>query len=364
LDYFHTFGGVKNQDDLKNNWWKFLAVLIMLYVIIAGFLVPLRPGIQSSSPSTARCSQLLTLDVTGYNTHWSASNADLRAWLKFDDDHIISAERISQSSDRNLTAVFQMPQALPVDKNAIALTLIVDHEVDGPCILPTAVVLTKGNLAAGNQGWSESKIDNLHFKKSFAFPYRNILFETIRNTYFHVPLWMSMYALLALATYLNIKYLRTGDDLFEERAYHLTLVSLLFGTLGIATGMIWAHFTWGRFWSWDIKQTMALLAMLMFVAYVFIRFSIPDETARRRFNAVYGIFAFVMIFPLLYIVPRMAPSLHPGSGGNPAFGSEDMDNTMRMVFYPAIIGYFLIGLWLAQLSNRVALIKRAWLLKN
>ena len=348
---------------LKKNWWKIVAVLILLYVIIAGLLVPLRPGIESSSPSSLTCSSKQILTVTGYNTNWSTQKESLRAWLKLDDEFIVKASAIIVHDDRNLEARFSIPASLPFDQEAAAVTLVIDHVGDGPVVLPTAAMISQGGDFSSN-GWLNSKIENLNFRKTFAFPYRNILKETIRNTFFHVPLWMAMYALLALATFLNIQYLRNGNEMLEERAFHLTTVALLFGVLGIATGMMWAEFAWGKFWSWDIKQTMSLLAMLMFVAYIFIRFSIPDETARRRFNAVYGIFAFVMIFPLLYIVPRLTESLHPGSGGNPAFGSEDMDNTMRMIFYPAIIGYFLVGLWLAQLSFRAYKLKHKWLLKN
>jgi hypothetical protein len=49
---------------------------------------------------------------------------------------------------------------------------------------------------------------------------------------------------------------------------------------------------------------------------------------------------------------ELALDLHPGNGGNPAFGSYDMNNSMRMIFYPAIIGYFLLGLWIASLLIR------------
>ncbi|MCB0577094.1 MAG: cytochrome c assembly protein, partial [Saprospiraceae bacterium] len=68
--------------------------------------------------------------------------------------------------------------------------------------------------------------------------------------------------------------------------------------------------------------------------------------------AVYNIFAFSSLIPLLYIVPRMFASLHPGATGNPAFGSQDLDNTMRMVFYPSIIGFSLLGFWIAELRIR------------
>ena len=60
-----------------------------------------------------------------------------------------------------------------------------------------------------------------------------------------------------------------------------------------------------------------------------------------------------MIIPLLFVIPRMTDSLHPGNGGNPAFGGEDLDNTMRMVFYPAVIAWTLLGLWISNILFRL-----------
>jgi heme exporter protein C len=56
-------------------------------------------------------------------------------------------------------------------------------------------------------------------------------------------------------------------------------------------------------------------------------------------------------------LPRMVDSLHPGSGGNPAFKAYDLDKYMRLVFYPAVAGWILFGLWVASLRIRIALIK-------
>jgi heme exporter protein C len=48
----------------------------------------------------------------------------------------------------------------------------------------------------------------------------------------------------------------------------------------------------------------------------------------------------------------MQDSLHPGSGGNPGFNAYDLDNRMRLVFYPAVVGWFLVGIWIADLRAR------------
>ena len=89
------------------------------------------------------------------------------------------------------------------------------------------------------------------------------------------------------------------------------------------------------------------------MAYFVLRGSISDVDKKARLSAVYNIFAFVALIPLIYVIPRLFSSLHPGSGGNPAFGSQDLDNTMRMIFYPIIIGWTLFGFWMASVMYRI-----------
>jgi heme exporter protein C len=66
---------------------------------------------------------------------------------------------------------------------------------------------------------------------------------------------------------------------------------------------------------------------------------------------VYNIFAFAAMIPLIFIIPRMTDSLHPGSGGNPGFNMYDLDSRMRLVLYPGVLGWFVIGFWIAE--NRI-----------
>ena len=68
-------------------------------------------------------------------------------------------------------------------------------------------------------------------------------------------------------------------------------------------------------------------------------------------------FAFMMLVVFVGLVPKVTDSLHPGKGGNPAFNKYDLDNTLRMVFYPAVIGWSLLGIWIAQIRKRMLAIK-------
>lgn len=184
-------------------------------------------------------------------------------------------------------------------------------------------------------------------------PRQAILNETVRNLYFHVTMWFSMIFLLGTSVVHSIRYLRKGNlenDLISN-AYVET--GLVFATLGLITGSIWAKFTWGDWWTNDPKLNSVAIGLLIYLAYSLVRSSMPDEMQKARISSVYNIFAFVIFMVLIWILPRMTDSLHPGNGGNPAFSKMDLDNRMRMVFYPAIIGWTLLGFWIAQLRIRI-----------
>lgn len=348
---------------LRNYWWKILGVLILLYTFTAGMLVPLKPGIVGVAPSSIRTGEEVQLEVTGYNVNYDQAGEKVRAWLKMDDRRALAVSAIEVRDATHLSLTFRIPEYLPAGERVRDLSLIVDNPVDGASVLPSAVFVTQDSInpTRGEAAWENAEIADLHEKAGITFPFRNILSETIRNTYFHVPLWFAMVILFLAAVVQHARYLRTLDPIYDFRSLALTRVGVLYGLLGLATGAIWAKNTWGAYWSWDVKQNMTAVALLIYLAYFILRSSFEDEERRARISAVYGIFAFATLIPLIYVVPRLTDSLHPGAGGNPALGGEDLDNTMRMVFYPAIIGWTLIGVWMASLSYRADRLRHALL---
>ena len=118
-----------------------------------------------------------------------------------------------------------------------------------------------------------------------------------------------------------------------------------------------AKYTWGTWWTFqDPKLNGVAIAILIYLSYFILRNSIVDELKRARISAVYNVFAFVMMIVFIMILPRLTDSLHPGNGGNPAFGKYDLDNNMRTVFYPAIIGWILLSCWMFDVKKRIALL--------
>lgn len=343
---------------MKKNWWKILAVLLIIYSFIVGLLVPLRTGISDASPASFKAGQEISLQVQGYNSMYLQSAQELQAWLKMG-DQALAAKSIKVLNDRELQLQFSIPEYLPTNRKVQAFTLIVDSPKDGAAILPEGIYVTQEKIdsAAAAATWVNAEISNLHEKESITFPYRNILYETIRNLYYHVPLWFAMFILFISAVVLSVFYLSKFESKYDQQAVALTSVGILYGVLGLITGAIWAKNTWGAYWSWDVKQNMTAVGLLIYGAYFVLRASFEDPEKRARISAVYNIFAFATLIPLLYVVPKLTDSLHPGAGGNIAFGSQDLDNTMRMVFYPAIIGWALFGVWVASLVYRANRIK-------
>jgi len=184
-------------------------------------------------------------------------------------------------------------------------------------------------------------------------PAKYILNETIRNLYFHVPMWMAMLTVFVISVVYSVKYLNSGKQEDDLVAVECVNTGMIFYILGLLTGMLWAKFTWGEFWSGDPKQNSAAIAFLLYCAYLVLRNSIDEEQKRAKIAAIYNIFAFPIMIVLLFVLPRMTDSLHPGNGGNPGFNSYDLDRNMRFVLYPAFAGWALIGVWIATLRYRM-----------
>ncbi len=184
--------------------------------------------------------------------------------------------------------------------------------------------------------------------------------QTIRNLFFHVPMWFGQMVLLLVSMIYAIRYLRSGNLADDIYAREFARTGIIFGILGLVTGAIWASYTWGEPWSNDPKQIAVAIALLIYLAYFVLRNSMPDMDKRARVSSVYNIFAYFIYVPLIMVLPRLVQSLHPGGQGvegNPAMSGKDLDPTMRLVFWPAVIGWTLLGVWISTLSIRISKIK-------
>lgn len=191
-------------------------------------------------------------------------------------------------------------------------------------------------------------------------PAMPILNETIRNLYFHVTMWFAMMIMMLAGLVQSIFFLSRNTLYNDLLAEECARAGVMFGIAGLLTGMIWAKFTWGAYWVNDPQLNGAAATMLVYAAYFILRNAVTDDHKRARLAAVYCIFAFTMMMVFIMIIPKMGnvDSLHPGKGGNPGFRTYDLDKNMRMVFYPAVIGWTLLGTWIMTLRVRYKLIEQ------
>ncbi|MCX6181714.1 MAG: cytochrome c biogenesis protein CcsA [Bacteroidetes bacterium] len=189
-------------------------------------------------------------------------------------------------------------------------------------------------------------------------PALHTLHETIRNLFYHVPMWFTMIFLLLISMIYSIKFLKTKDLKYDIYASSIAHVGCFFGVLGFVTGMLWGQYTWGSPLPQDPKIIGAAIAILIYFAYFILRASVNDEEKKAHLAAAFNVFAFIMLLIFTGVYPRMVDSLHPGNGGNPGFNVYDRDSRLSAVFYSAVAGWILLGLWISTIRIRISLLKK------
>ncbi|MBL7950840.1 MAG: cytochrome c biogenesis protein CcsA [Flavobacteriales bacterium] len=329
------------------HWWKFLGIGLLLFASIAALRVPLAPALVHVSPDRIAPGPV-ELTITGYNTRFGKEES---VYLK-NDNQRVCATSVTTLDGTHLSARFDIPAGMKANLTDIAVGRLIYN----------GALFTEGlgaGITSGSCGPSTNKIDMSGL--AFVFPNRSILYESIRNLHFHVPMWFTMIVLMGISVFQSIKVLGSNSldrDLAAEMSVRIGLV---FCVLGLITGALWARATWGAFWTNDVKLNGAAVTGLIYVAYLVLRGSVQDAHKRARLAAIYNVFAFVLLVLFLFVVPRLnaIDSLHPGNGGNSGFSDLDMDNNLRSIFYPAVLGWILLGCWMYDLRVRAARLANA-----
>ena len=134
--------------------------------------------------------------------------------------------------------------------------------------------------------------------------------ESYRIFYFHVPVAWTAFLAFLLTFVWSIVYLKKRDMKWDFYASASAEIGLVFTTLILITGSIWAKSAWGIWWTWDLRLTTSLVLWLIYVGYFLIRGYVPDEERRARFGAVIGIIGFVDV-PIVALAISLAPTTHP-----------------------------------------------------
>ena len=150
----------------------------------------------------------------------------------------------------------------------------------------------------------------------------------------------------------SIRYLVGRRTQSDALALSAAEVGLVFNTVVLVTGPIWAKPVWGIWWTWDARLTSTFVLWVMYVSYLLLRSLVEDSSRRAVLSAVYGIFAFLDV-PLVYMSIRWWRTQHPQPviGGGQGSG---LDPTMRAVLFFT---------WLALLVLMTALIRQRFRLE-
>jgi heme exporter protein C len=133
-----------------------------------------------------------------------------------------------------------------------------------------------------------------------------------RIFYFHVPLaWISFLAFFVVFI-CSIVYLRRRTVKWDAFAHASAEIGILFTTLVLVTGPLWAKPVWGIWWTWDSRLTATLVLWLVYIAYMLVRNYAVTKEQGARFAAVVGIVGFVDV-PIVFIAVKLWRTQHPST---------------------------------------------------
>ena len=166
--------------------------------------------------------------------------------------------------------------------------------------------------------------------------------------YLHVPIAFAAYACFAAGAWNGLLYLLREREDYDVRSYAGVHSGMVFGTLVLVTGSIWAKAAWGVWWQWGDRQLLIFLTLYLFYgAYFVLRFSIDAGRARARTSAVYSVLG-VALVPLSFMAIRIADTLiHPivlTSSG------DRLTGPMWGTFAVGVIGFIAMAMWMLQLE--------------
>lgn len=173
-----------------------------------------------------------------------------------------------------------------------------------------------------------------------------------RIFYFHVGSAWAAFAGFFLAAGASAVYLRTGRPGADRLAVASAESGLLFCTVVLVTGPIWARPIWGVWWTWDPRLTMTVILWVIYASYLVLRAFGGDDDAVRRWAAVLAIVG-VLDIPIIRVSVQLLPGIHPAVLSRREGGSGLTDPSMRLALYVSALAVLLLMAWLIALRVRM-----------
>jgi len=141
-------------------------------------------------------------------------------------------------------------------------------------------------------------------------PTEEIMGNIQRIFYFHMgAVWVATIA-FTVVFIASIQYLRKQTRFWDIMAYSSAEIGVLFTTLTMITGSLWAKPVWGTWWTWDPQLTTTFILWILYIVYLILRSSAGSEVKKAKFAAVFGIIAFLDL-PLVYASARLMRGISP-----------------------------------------------------
>ena len=172
------------------------------------------------------------------------------------------------------------------------------------------------------------------------------MLEVQKIFYFHVSAAITVYLAFGVNFLFSIKYLikrKPDDDLLAASAAEIGLV---FCTVVLLSGPIWARYAWDTWWTWEARLTSTLVLWLMYIGYFILRSALTDDK-RRIYSAVLGIIAFFDV-PIVHFATKLwETKMHPERGAK-----LDVLPTMRNTWMIVLVAFFILFAVLLILQYR------------
>ncbi len=158
-----------------------------------------------------------------------------------------------------------------------------------------------------------------------------------RIFYYHVPAAITGFSMFFINFVASIVYLWKRNQRADAWAISAAEVGVVFCSVVLVTGPIWARYAWGTWWVWDMRLTTTLVLWLLYMSYLVMRRS-SEAASTAVMAAALAVFAFADV-PIVYMANRWFRTSHP----QPMIGTPNLDPRMASVLYVNMIAFFLFG---------------------
>lgn len=176
-------------------------------------------------------------------------------------------------------------------------------------------------------------------------PTDSVLGNVQRVFYFHVPMAILSFLAFFVVLVASILYLAKRNQKWDRLAHAAAEVGVVFVTLALLTGVIWARPVWGVWWTWEPRLTTTLILWLIYVAYLMIRAYAPNRTQGANYAAVVGIVGFVDV-PIVYLSVRWWRSIHPSAVVGPLAETGALEPVMQGILLFSFLTFLVLFLYL------------------